>query len=42
MSGRDGGAPTAVKARLDESEQNMGMLKSGIMQLLRFLEGRKA
>jgi len=33
---------TAVKARLDESEQNVGMLKSGIMQLLRFLEGKKA
>jgi len=32
----------AVKARLDESEQNVGMLKSGIMQLLRFLEGKKA
>jgi hypothetical protein len=33
---------TAVKARLDESEQSLGMLKSGIMQLLRFLEGKKA
>ena len=33
---------TAVKARLDESEQSLGMLKSSIMQLLRFLEGRKA
>jgi len=33
---------TAVKARLDESEQNVGILKSGIMQLLRFLEGKKA
>lgn len=36
------GPDTAVKARLDESEQNVGMLKSGIMQLLRFLEGKKA
>jgi len=32
----------AVKARLDESEQNVGMLKSGILQLVRFLEGKKA
>jgi len=32
----------AVKARLDESERNVGMLKSGVILLLRFLEGKKA
>jgi len=28
--------------RQAEREQNIGMLKSGIMQLLRFMEGKKA
>ena len=32
----------AVQARLEESERNVGLLKGGVIQLLRFLEGKKA
>jgi hypothetical protein len=32
----------ALNERLQESEQNMGMLKTAVMQLVRFMEGKKA
>jgi len=35
-------APGALHSRLEESERNVGMLKGGLMQLLRYLEKRKA
>lgn len=35
-------APEALHSRLEESERNVGMLKGGLMQLLRYLEKRKA